>query len=629
LRKEINTYEPTDVNYHGGMNYGSNIHAVSVQINQYIWDMIKILNQNNLYGFDFQAKIGHKKTIVILRHKKPKMLDKARKLLKYYHNNSSFIFLIKTKEVKSDKTVWLLLSLIISMALLAWLLFFMYDKELIFAPHRDKRILSKIEKNDSLHIQEIEIDIEKLNALKDTFSEQNNSIDEPIMKMMEVSTSVISSFISEEEKSKYSAKNLVESFNGKSGIKFVLKDENLSSDFNATVKELNSYAQSFINDNNISMALKCYDKALKIDSNQSTKDEILTTLVNQSGLYEEIGEMLNIKKSYDKIFQLSSELVEEDFLKYGFTKAWSLIKLSELNQEIDSTPIDDKGLEKAKKIYQALLIELRKKALDGKIVNQKILAWSLNFLADFYAKDKEEYAVSIEMRREALSIYKKLTKKEPKKYRLLYYKTLNSLAKGYLKNHQLLLATQSYTKGFSLSKHLSVKYKALSLSALGMVEIANKDFDRANRYYKNALKIYKKNPNLYKVDMINMGSLFAGLEAKKGNSELAKVRYKQVILAYKKMNREKPLHYNLEIAKVLNKLASLNFSISKNFLEAEIKVFEAISLCEKSEKIEHKEAQRLQVESYRYLAYLATLEQNMPTALEHYKKATSLQRLKL
>ena len=626
MSKKINTYEPTDVNYHGGMEHGANIHAVSVQVNQYVWDMIKILNSNNLYGFDFQAKIGTKKTIVVMKHKDKELLDEARKLLKdsHFYSEFNFVFLAKVEKEKNDKTVWIVLGLLISFSLIGWLLFSLYEKNLIFSSFNENRVSIKKINSDKLVVEEVEIDIEKLKALKDVFSDQNNSIPDPVMQMMEVTTSVISSLVSEEEKAKYSSKNLVEKFNGKSGIKFVLKDGNLSKDFNASVKELNGYAESFIKDSNISLALKCYDKALSKDKNITNKDDLLVTLMNQSKLYEDINQPISAKESYREILKLSSGLAKEDLLKYGFSEAWSLTKVAKVNKDLNQTFPIDSALTKAEGLYKTLLKEFRKQASNGEPINEASLAWALNFLANFYANDKKEVDVSIELRKEAEAFYKKLAEREPKKYQLLYYKTLNSLGKSYLKTHKIALANKSYQKGMALTKRLPLKYEALSFSALGKVEIASEDFDRANRYYNNALEIYRKNSKKYRAEIVNMGSLFAGLEAKKGNLDLAKQRYKDVILSYKEMNRETPLVYNLQIAKELNRLASLNFSVSKNFLEAEIKVFEAISFCKKSKEIESKEANLLEAESYRYLAYLATLEKNMQTAWDYYKKANAL-----
>jgi len=629
LRKKNNTYKPTDVNYHGGMEHGANIHAVSVQVNQYVWDMIKVLNQNNLYGFDFQAKIGTKRTVVVLNHEDSDMLIKARRLLEDCHNNSNFVFLTKVKKTKKDKTIWFILGFIIFIALIGWGIFSLFDKKLIFNSNDEKTVSTEVSKPDNkIIVEEIEIDIDKLNALKDIVSEQNNSISEPIMKAMEITTSVISSLVSEEEKAKYSTKNLVEQFKGKSGIKFVFKEGNLSKDFNATVKELNGYADKFIKDNNISLALACYKQALNKDTNKTTNDERVMTLINQSKLYDELGKEVDAKNTYKNILKTTKKLAKDDFIKYGFTKGWSLTKLANIDIKSNQKPMANSKLIEAEKIYKMLIIELRKKALDGKTINQATLAWALNFLSDFYENDKKEYIISIEIRKEAESTYKKLTKQNPKKYRKLYYKTLNSLGKSYLKIHKTTLATKYYTKGLTLTKKLPKKYTALSFSALGIVEVVNKDFDRAERYYKKALKIYKKlakkHPKRYKKDTLRVESLFAGLEVKRGNIELAQREYKKIILSYKEMNRKSPLTYNLHIAKELNQLASTNFALSKNFLDAEIKIFEAISFCKKAKKIESKKAKAIQAESYRYLAYLATLEQNMQTAWDYYKKANAL-----
>jgi tetratricopeptide (TPR) repeat protein len=632
VSRKINTYEPTDVNYHGGVKHGANIHAVSVQVNQYVWDMIKILNGNKLYGFDFQAKIGTKKTVIILRHEESEMLEKARKLLKEVQTDGDFLFLTKTKEAKKDKMVWILLGLILSIFFIGWLSLWMFEKDFFSIFEGTTSSPKAMESKRALLVEEVEIDIEKLNLLKESFTEQNSSIDEPIMKAMEMTTSVISSLVSDEEKEKYSSKNLVENFNGKGGIKFIVKDGNLSSDFNATIKELNSYADKFIKDGNIVLAEECYDRALKGDVNSSNVDEVLMTLINKSELYKEIDNIKGARASYSKILEITEGLVKDDFIKYGFIKAWSLTKFAEINQDINKSFSKEKALLKAESIYKSLLIELKRSSRDGKIVNQAILAWALNFLADFYFNDKEEYLVSIELRREASSVYKRLAETNPRKYQLLYYKTLNSLGKSYLKLNKMALANKFYTQGLRLSKALSPYYQALSLSGLGVVEMESKDFDRAKRYYQRALKIYKrlaqKNRKKYAVNLVAMESLFARLEEQRGNIELAREQYKRVILEYKKMNRIEPLSYNLDIARLLNRLAWVKFSINKNFLEAEIDIFEAISLSKKMKKIESREAKYLLSESYRYLAYLATLENNMPTAWEYYCKAENQRSLK-
>ena len=626
MRKK-NTYEPTDVNYHGGLKHGANIHSVSVQVNQYVWDMMKVLDQHELYGFAFEAKIGENKTIVILRHEEKDALKKARKVLKDSHDESDFVFLTKVIKKKSNKTMWIILAIVVVFALVGRFLWFLYEKDLI--SFSSSVPAPKVISSAPPVVEEIEIDVEKLKAFKESFAEQNSTIDDATMKVMEITTSVIASFVSDEEKAKYSSKNLVESFKGKSGIRFVAKDGNLSKDFNATVKELNVYAQNFVKDSNISLALQCFDKAL--DLNTSSKDELLQTLANQGELYENIGQIQKVKESYSKILELNPELKEEEFMKYGLTNALIHSKLSKVYEDLNQTKLAKESLKKAETVYKSLLVEFRKRSKDGKIEESQ-LAWALNYLANFYADDKKEYAVSIEIRKEAISIYKELSKTNPKKFALLYYKTLNSLGKSYLLLNEMNLASKTYNSALDIAKGVLKQnlYKALSFRALAMVEIKNKKFTKAKNYYNNAFKIYKKlvheNSKRYRPKLIEIYACFAYLEKEKGNYELAEKRYKKVILAYKKMNKEKPLEYNLDIAKALNELAFIQIAYFKNLMEAEIKLFEALSVAKKVKKIEQKRAKKILAESYRSLAYLAILEKNMHAASDYYKKAYSLKK---
>jgi len=630
LRKKINTYKPTDVNYHGGLKYGANIHSVSVQVNQYVWDMMKILNQHELYGFDFESKIGENKTIVIMRHKDKDTLKKAQKLLKDSHAKSDFVFLTKVIEKKSDKTMWVILAIFILFALVGRLFLFLYQEDLISFSKPTPPPSPKVNSTDTLVVKDIEIDIDKLNAFKDSFSEQNGTtIDDKTMMVMEITTSVISSLVSDEEKDKYSSKNLVESFKGKSGIRFVAKDGNLSKDFNATVKELNGYAQNFIKDSNISLALQCFDKALEL--NTSSKDELLKTLASQGELYENIGQLQKEKESYSKILELNTEAKNEEFIKYGLTNAIIHSKLAKVYEDLNKTKLAKESLKKAELVYKNLLIEFRKRSKDGKVEKSQ-LAWALNYLANFYADDKKEYDVSIKIRKEAISIYKELSKTNPKKFTLLYYKTINSLGKSYLLLNKIDLARKTYNSALDIAKDVLKQnlYKALSFRALAMVEIRNKKFTKAKKYYNNALKIYKKmvhkNSKLYYPKLIEIDASFAYLEKEKGNYRLAEKRYKKVILSYKKMNKEKPLEYNLQISKALNDLAFIQIAYLKNFMGAEIKLFESVSVVKKVKEIEKKRANKILAESYRSLAYLAILEKNMIGASDYYKKAYSLKK---
>jgi len=592
--------------------------------------MIKILDQNELYGFDFEAKIGENRTTVIMSHEDKYSLKKARNTLKDFYDYADFVFLTKVIKKKSDNTMWVILAIALIFFLIIILFWFFYEKDLIFSSSTNSISIALSEVNQSSKpvIEEIEIDIEKLKAFKDSFSEKNTTtLDAGTMKALNITTSIISSLVSEKEKAKYSSKKLVESFKGKSGIRFVAKDGNLSKDFNATIKDLNAYAQGFIKDNNVSLALQCFDKALDVNISKENKDEVLLTLANQGEVYENIGQIEKAKKSYSQIL----ELTKEDSIKYGLTNALIHSKLSDIYKDLNQTEIVKEELIKSETLYKNLLIEFRKKSKNGKI-NKSQLAWGLNHLANFYENYKKEYIVSIQMRKEAISLYKDLSKKNPKKFAILYYKTLNSLGNTYLLLNKIDLARKTYIDALNIAKKVLKKssFKALSFRALARVEIKNKKFIKAEKYYNDALKIYKKlqkkHSKLYSDKLIEMYSCFAFLEKEKGNYKLAEKRYKKVILSYKKMNRENPLKYNLKIAKALNDLASMQILYLKNPIDAEIKLFESLSLAKKVKEIEQKKAKEVLAQTYRSLAYLAILEKNMRSAWDYYQKVNSLKK---
>lgn len=627
--KKKNNYTPTEVNYHGGLEYGANIHSVSVQVNQYVWNMMKVLERHEMYGFDFESKIGTGKVVIVLSHEDRVLLKKAKEILKYSHEEVDFLFMTRVKRKKEDKTVWILLSIALVVTVIGLALFYLYERDLLFSFNSSES--SETEVNQTFKepiIQDIEIDVEKLKAFKESFSKEDGKpVDDKTMKVLEITTSVISSMVSEEEKEKYSTKNLVESFKGKGGIRFVAKDGNLSKDFNATVKELNGYADAFIKDENVSLALQAFDRALNIEMNSSNQDDILMTLAKQGELYEKIGEVNSSIASYTKLLKISETLSKDDFLKYGLTQASVNSKLISLNKESqEKKPIDSKrAVEKAEKLYKMVIEGLKKVSKEGR-VNQVDLAFALNYLANFYETTKKEYLLSIEIRKGALEIYQKLSKKRGKKFKIKYYKTMNTLGHTYLLLKKLSLSDKSYHQGLNFAKNKlkSSHFIALSLRALAMVEIEKENFKLAENYYHDALKIYKKRLKEGAKEFVEMDGCFAYLEEKRGEVSLSERFYKKAILSYKAMNRKEPLVYNLEVANLLNKLANLYLSNNIKRMDAEIKLFEAISLAQKVKKIETQEAKAVLKKSYRTLAYLAILEENMPSAWDYYRKANRL-----
>ena len=136
-------------------------------------------------------------------------------------------------------------------------------------------------------------------------------------------------------------------------------------------------------------------------------------------------------------------------------------------------------------------------------------------------------------------------------------------------------------------------------------------------YIKLASKDKKYNEKIIEIE-----EALAYLDAEKGNKEIAIKRYKNVILSYSKMNKKEPLKYNFKISKVLNALASVHIK-SKNYIEAEIVLFRAISSTKKIITLSYRDSKKLLAESYASLGYIAMIEGNKQGALEYYKKSIS------
>lgn len=612
MAKQKNTYTLTDVTHNGAIKHVTNIHNTNIQMNQNIWEMIKILNKNELYGFNLEAKVGTNKTLITLRHEDEKLLDEAKELLRDFYKKSDFLFFTKVIEKKSSKTMWIILAISILLILFARLFWGLYEKELIFTSNDNASFTSKATEelsNAPTVIQEIEINIKKLNSLRETFSEQNNSMNDKAMHAMEITTSVISSLVSEEEKKKYSTQNLVKSFKGKSGIRFVAKDGNLSRDFNATIKELHAYGKKFISDGHISLAIQSFDRALEQNTTQFNQDNKLLLLASQGELYEKLNKPKEAEKSYSEMLKISGNLAKDNFKKYGLNEAFVNAKLATLYGDLNQTNLESKALKNAETLYHNIIFEFRKKSKDNK-VDQARLAWALNFMVSFYEKNHKDPLLIMKLREEIVNIYKKLSKKNPKDFALKYYKSINSLGKSYLLIHKLDLAYKAYSNSLNVAKKVLKKpqYQALSLRALAMVQIKKKSLKLAETYYNNALKIYRKSRKKYKFELLELRSSLAYLEIRKGNFKLAEQQYKQIVLSYKKINEKEPLKYNLQISKNLNELASLYLLNTKEPIKAKVKLIEAIYFAKNVKKTERKEAKELLMRSYQKLMYLSLLQ---------------------
>ena len=455
LNRQKNYYEATDVNSGGGKQYGSDIHGVTIQTNQVIWDMIKVLDKNELYGFYFTAKIAIKKTIIIMYHEDEKMLERGKKLLKDFYDIPRFLFLAKIKKSKSRRK---LKAWILAISLLSLLMgsgYFVYlNKEYFIALSKALFPVQERSSNESEEIVEevVQIDIKKLKALQEVFDKQEKDpLQEKITKGMQMSVAVISSMVSDEEKAKYSSKDLVKSFKGKSGLKFELtKDENTTDEeFDMSVKELNSYVGEFIKDNNSSELLKGYDRVLKSDKSASKSD--LAVAHNEMGdLYMDVEEFEKAQVAFSKSLKLSKSLAKKDSITYTGCVALNLTKLSDVDEKLNQKKKAKKELDKAEKSYLKVLSIYRKLAEKNPKKFQTNIAWSLNMLANFYHEKRKDFKESIKYRKEAVDIYQKLAKEKPQIFEESLFKTFNSLATSYSSLNKLKLAKEYYQKALSI-----------------------------------------------------------------------------------------------------------------------------------------------------------------------------------
>jgi len=631
-----NTYENTDVTYNGGVEYGSDIHGVSIRTNQIIWDMIKILDRNLLFGFHFRAKISTHKTIIIMTHKEQTMIDKAKKLLVDFQDIPNIMFLAKIKEEKKKHRLFKAFILIL---LLSIILFGLFELGLYWYNHKsfhfkeDKKS-SVIDVNNTTTIK---LDIKKLKAIQESFDKENAPIKPEIMSALDVTTEIISDMVPPSKKDKYDADALVKNFKGKGGIKFELDDSNMSSkDFNATIKELNSYAKNFVKDKNLTGALKCYDKiiAKEKEKNRDIKrDDIANALSQKASLDKLMGDLNTSENGYLKSLGITEELAKNDPTKYMATEAFNLAKLSKIEADLNKTLIAKKRLTKAETKYSDGLEKFEKLYKKNPKQYGEDLAWNYNILANFYLDDFEDLNKSLIYRKKAIKLYKNFYKKNSKKFTVTLFKTYNSLGKTYIKLDDFNLSKKSYESGFKIiQKSKYKKYVALSYHNLGFISAKNIEFREAEIDYNKALNIYKKLDNNMTKDessftdnILQIDYDMASLYSYKKEFKEAIRRYIEVIKEYKKLNKSK---YSSNIAKTQNSIAWIYLSQAKfkNYKKAKELIDNSIKLANSIKEDNLKEYEDVVSKSYSYLAHLFVLENKIDKSLDYYEKSLSLKR---
>jgi len=627
-----NSYENTDVTFHGGVEYGSDIHGVSIRTNQIVWDMIKILDKNMMFGFHFSAKISTHKTVIVMTHTDINMLNKAKHLLTDFNNIPNIIILSKVKQEEKRDRLFKILLIIFILAIVLFGLFeiglYLYNSKSFLFNQDNKRDFLL----DANNTTTVKIDVKKLKALKESFDKENEPLKPEVIKALDVTTAIISDVVPPSEKAKYSSEELVKNFKGKGGVKFVLDEGNMSSkDFNATVKELNSYAMDFVKNKNLNGALKCYTKIVE---NRAIKGEEKANLLSKKGNLEQLmGDLNASKESYLQSLKITKELADSNFQKYVATEAFNLAKLSNITRDLNRTVEAQKDLELAENRYKQGLDRFEKLYKKNPKKYGEDLAWNYNILANFYLDDVEDLNKSIFYRKKALKLYKQLYKNNNRLFRLSLFKTYNSLGKTYMELDDIELSKKSYKKGFKvIEKGKNKRYIALSYHNLGFIYAKDREFKKADINYQKALKLYKKldtnqteNGISYKDEIMEINYNISSLYSYRGRFKEAESRYKKIIAEYKELKNPK---YRANIAKVQNSLSWIYISQDKfkNYKEAKKLLDNSIILANSIKEDNFKEYKEVLSKSYSYLAHLSLLENRLDISLLYYQKSLSLKR---
>ena len=677
LKKKKNTYTATDINTNGGVQYGSNIHQVTLQMNQSVWDMMKVLKKENLFGFHIESKISKSKIVIILNHKDKESLEQAKKVLKDSFYDDNILFLTKVIEKKKSNFVrnsYVFIALSSALGVSAYAGFEWYQKNtnpLIVTGEKnyDKEL------HNEVVIEKVEIDAKKLLALKEVFVEESQF--DGIKKAMAITTDIISMSVSEEEKAKYSTEALVKNFKGKSGIEFVLKESNsteveelhkISKDFIATnhkelnkivsnqssreelvsllkeskefdsfledknnsslninVKELDGYAKAFMEENHKELAEKCYSKALK-DYNLTNNDKAYL-LIQKAFIALDRNESEKAKENYLLSLDIYKKLSKKNSVDISNKEAFVLEQLSWYKEGKEKIKL----LKEIEDIYLNDIQKLRKLSKKNSKKYEKKLAKELHHIGNFYFNYLNNRDKAISFNKEATDIYKRVKRKDKnsldRDYLTATYDLVNKYNSigAFTKSEKNLLEILSLLK--PLENEQSLSDKAELFKELGTLYSKMKTFKKAEKYYLLSLNRYsdliEKNYYKYKPMELKVKLDKTVYLVKMKKFAEAEKNYKSILMDYDQLSHNKSTAYNIEMVKVWNSFAKMLFlKGDKNEIQkVQRYINNSLKLSTKVIKEESLEVKEVQSQSYFYLALLFELNNNFDKVDSYYQKA--------
>ena len=262
-------------------------------------------------------------------------------------------------------------------------------------------------------------------------------------------------------------------------------------------------------------------------------------------------------------------LVEEYLLK---AKTWM------------STYSEAKRLEEACKCYEQAI------ALTRESLTEKNLAARL-FEYGKFLQDNNQFHRIEEYYQEALEIYKRLAKANPKAYESYVAMTLNNLAILYSDTQRLDKAEEYYLRSLEIGEQLAKShpeayesYVADTLNNLGVLYYNTQRFNQAEEYYRRALEIYerlaKAHPEAYEADVAMTLNNLANLYSDTQRLNKAEEYYLRSLEIRKHLAIHNPKLYESHVADTLNNLAIL-YSDTQRFNEAENYYLGALEIYER------------------------------------------------
>ncbi len=522
FKKKKNTYDATSVIKGGGVEYGSSIHGIAISVNQVIWDMMKVLKEKKLFGFHFKAKLGVKRTIVVMTHPDKKMVERGKKVLHEFQEIENIILLAKietSSDTSSDdptrqnrEILWKsktgISSIIGILSVLAGIVFYIMNNPAEKEPQTQAKT-EPIQQPINI-VKNIEINAEMMEIISKNFDNKENKLVKSVLaNVLEITTSTdILEKIPLFEKVTLDKEAIIKSYQDPN-ITFTLTNAKGSS------QALNEFALEYAKENNISQAKSIYQDLIKLGKEAGKKNPehlkgVAQTLNNLGDAYIQEGKIKKAEKAYQKALNIHKKLETKKPSQYALHKAWDLTKLAQLYENQKKHTKAKEFYTKAQKQYQQAVEIYRTLVKKDAKKFQPYLAWSLNTLANTYLNPEENLSQAVQPKEEALSIYKKLEKEYPKEYTehlllTLYttgslYNQLELYKKAEVRYHEVV----THSKEINSTTIRVKEYQGKALNSLAWIHTKQpklRDFEKAKLELHEAIKLYNvlivKNPKQY------------------------------------------------------------------------------------------------------------------------------------